>query len=63
MSAVQSSVCTNCNQALNEGRSVLYDERGDQHFCGSWCFEAWYEDNVTRLMREYSVLNISRVDL
>lgn len=63
MKAPLAGVCSKCNAELREGKSALYDDYRDQHFCNLTCFNEWYTDNVEMLAHEYYMLNVEKVQL
>jgi hypothetical protein len=59
------ALCANpaCNAELHEGRSALYDDHGDHHFCGRSCFSEWWASNAEVLAEDYRKLNVERCEL
>ena len=59
------ALCANpdCNAELHEGRSALYDDYGDRHFCRQACYGEWWDANVEAQKEEYRLLNVNECDL
>lgn len=52
--------CGNCGAELNEGRTLLYDEHSEQHFCDTQCFREWAEDaGAEKVMTFYRRMNVT----
>ena len=59
------AICANttCNAELREGKSALYDDYNDKHFCGKGCYNDWWDAYTDVLKQEYFLLNVENVDL
>jgi hypothetical protein len=52
--------CGNCGIELRKGRTLLYDERTEQHFCDSQCFREWADDKGSEeVLAFYRIMNVS----
>jgi hypothetical protein len=54
--------CGNCFGGIYEGKSVLYDDRAEIHFCDEQCFREWAEnDGVEKVISFYHSMNVTGV--
>lgn len=52
--------CGNCDIEIREGKSLLYDEHSEQHFCDSQCFREWADDKGSEeVLAFYRTMNVS----
>ena len=55
--------CGNCDAELTEGKSLVYDEHSELHFCDGQCFRDWATDKgLERVLAYYKSLNVSGVE-
>jgi hypothetical protein len=55
--------CGNCGTELR-GKSVLYDERTEQHFCDSQCFREWADDKgAEEVLAFYQTMNVEEAEV
>jgi hypothetical protein len=56
--------CGNCDIEIRVGKSVLYDERTEQHFCDSQCFREWADDEgAEEVLAFYRIMNVEEAEV
>lgn len=50
--------CANCGVDILEGKTYVYDENTENHFCDYDCFRDWADDHFDEVMKYYADLNI-----
>lgn len=55
--------CASCDAPIREGKSAVYDEQSEQHFCDRRCFRDWADDHFEQVADFYAKLNVSDVCL
>jgi hypothetical protein len=57
-------ICGNCDIEIPSGKSVLYDERTEQHFCDSQCFREWADDKgAEEVLAFYRIMNVEEAEM